>query len=677
MKNKTKRKIKKVNPYENLPMMTDGGLIMTPKPLSSTYTPSLSGLQPIQQSATSPASPSLDGGSSGVFNTLGFVSGLIGQAGNIARTDWNDANSVGNAVEGVVETVLPFVPVVGQVASIVNQVTGPVGSAIADNSPTDPFAMGFGKAFDYIGTLSEGIGEISQGNWKQGALDILAPVAGGVLKSFENKHLEQERKDLNRTNTINNAVRANQLDNPSLVTKPLVAKYGGPVGNPSFNQKSIHVYNVGDKHNENPNKGTPVDANANPSANTGAPSVALVEQGEVAVGNHIFSDSIYTDGTIKKLSGSGRMMQTGGPLRTPSSFIEFARNRDEYPAVPRIGEPDPNFVPQPGTAEYVPVEFDIASMAVPILKAGKVAKLAKAAKVVDTPLNPYSRITSGVTSGSFGEEVAAGEKFSRNWYKHPAAEARYNARPAKELNAQQLKNYVDNKTHEYVLAYQKALGKTSLNRKEIDEARAAAKASVPMKYEEIKNMQVNPTKIASREEINAINTNSSFENPSGLYDPITNTPYVSSSTNNPFMVSAHENTHPFMTNGNLEKFRKDIEETFDYAKMKLKDKSKEYIKRLTETNAKLMEGRAALKMTPDETFTMGHYTKLLQKAVSSGDEYIEQLLLHSDPRKFVKLMNTLPAVAGVAAGAKVISQQPEYEEIGGHKFSTSLSPKKR
>ena len=82
--------------------------------------------------------------------------------------------------------------------------------------------------------------------------------------------------------------------------------------------------------------------------------------------------------------------QTGGPiLKTPSSFIESARDQREHPEKYeqyRMGHKDPNWTPQPGTVEYIPIE-SFALPGTPVIKGiGKLGNL-----TVDA-INPLSGI---------------------------------------------------------------------------------------------------------------------------------------------------------------------------------------------------------------------------------------------------------------------------------------------
>lgn len=259
---------------------------------------------PINQSSWfSNSNPKIGGW--GSKNTTGVLSGLAGNLGNIAGTDWDNGESVANTTESLVETILPMIPVVGTIASAINQFTGPIGEAVTNSDPTSAVAVSLGQTIDPIGSLAKGVGEISEGKWGQGLMDMVVPWAGGIHQASVNKTAEDEQNLQNRTKVNNNAIRNNQLQNTGLIGTQ-VAAFGGKISSKSksvyglgdsvstINKYSfggpIREFKTGGTHGENPYGGIPVDSNANPSAMSGKKAVATVEEGEFAVSNFIFTN---------------------------------------------------------------------------------------------------------------------------------------------------------------------------------------------------------------------------------------------------------------------------------------------------------------------------------------------------------------------------------------------------
>lgn len=168
--------------------------------------------------------------SSNGFDWMGIANGVSNIANTALSQDWNNTGqSVENTTEAVVETVLPLIPVVGQVLSIINQVTGPVGSSVAENDPTNVYNMGWGYGFDAVGSFSKGIGEIAEGDWDQGLMNIFAPIGGGIMQAIENKQERSNQATALQRAYNDQAITQSIADNPFLDNEKQVAAFGGPL----------------------------------------------------------------------------------------------------------------------------------------------------------------------------------------------------------------------------------------------------------------------------------------------------------------------------------------------------------------------------------------------------------------------------------------------------------------
>jgi hypothetical protein len=253
-------------------------------------------------SDSNPKSTGANWGSVGKIG--GYVSTGLSVVNNLINTDWTSGEGIGDTLYDTVTAGVNLIPVVGQAISAGLL----VGDYVSDTVSNASASRGEDLTSNFVSNMMVPLKPFlsSIGHWISG--EGFTPPQHDVQEKWDIKD-EQKKKerDFYRGQGIQNKL----IENPGLVGTQ-VAAYGGNISPKARNAYGlgdsvsntpqykfggrVRKYSTGGTHEQSAEGGIPVDENANPASVSGQQPVARVEEGEVAVGNFIFSNRLTSKG---------------------------------------------------------------------------------------------------------------------------------------------------------------------------------------------------------------------------------------------------------------------------------------------------------------------------------------------------------------------------------------------
>ena len=298
-----------------LPFMQGGGTI---QPMIPKYTSQLNLLQSSVNISKVPSVASQSGSMTGGSN-IDWGSTLYGAGMGALQGAASGSSGVGSAVSGAVQGAISSIPMVGQIASAAQSITGPIGSTIGEASPTNTGAQIADAWLNPISNISGGLGNLVSGD-EPADESFLQMMSGtspeftilyGIMQANEAKEEAAKRESKMQKASSAKMIGTSRQENPGRfydTNQMLMAAYGGPLSQPMQNMQQmgqpnqmpqVTEYNTGGTHEESLTGGIPVDSEGNLATVSGGRAVALTEAGEVAWKNpkssevYVFSDKIF------------------------------------------------------------------------------------------------------------------------------------------------------------------------------------------------------------------------------------------------------------------------------------------------------------------------------------------------------------------------------------------------